>query len=312
MGLALSLRHHFEAERVAFEPGGEGAVLARCLTGDFAPEHGAGPDEPRYERRIGKPEHLVGAAELGDPALGHDGDHVSEPERLVEIVGHLEGRDPFVGMNGAQFTPEHVPRGGIDRRERLVEEQDAGPGGQRPGQRHPLGLAATQPVDRSVEEGLDAEQRSEFPDALPLLGFGERAAEQTVPDILTDVEVRKEMVVLVDESDAAALRRHHRDILAVQVNAALQRGDVARHCLEQRGLARPRRPDEQPVPATRHLEGDILQKEVADPHREPLEADHRRSAGWSTRTSAKTPSATARRSRAAGTAAGSPMVVKRS
>jgi hypothetical protein len=120
------------------------------------------------------------------------------------------------------------------------------------------------------------------------------------------------MILLVDETEPAALGRHAGHVVPVEDHAsALHRG-VPGDGLEQRGLSRPGRPDDQRVSAARHPERDVLELELAGADREPLELDHIRSAGWSRRTSTNTASATSRRSTAAGTAAESPNAVNRS
>ena len=238
VGHSLALRHRLQANRPALEAGRERAVRRAGLEPRDPPvQHGAGPDEGGYEGRIRVPEDLVGAAQLGDPSLREHRHDITEPERLVEIVGHLQRGDVLPGVNRPELPAEHLAGGRIDRGKRLVEEQDGGAGRERTRERHALGLAAAQLVDRAVEQRRDAEERGELPHAVVLRGGIERAGGEAVADVVADVEMGEEVVALVYEAHAAPLRREGGHVGAMQLDPAPERPDVSGHGLEQGGLS---------------------------------------------------------------------------
>ena len=58
-------------------------------------------------------------------------------------MGHEEGGEPQRALlDLADLLAQAAANAGIQRRERLVQQQDPRPHHQRPGQRHPLALAA--------------------------------------------------------------------------------------------------------------------------------------------------------------------------
>ena len=85
----------------------------------------------------------------------------------------------------------------VERRERLVEEEDGGVARQRAGERDTLPLAPREIARPRTGEVRDPEAFEQLVDALP-------PAEG---DVAADIEVRKERVLLEDEPDRTALRR---------------------------------------------------------------------------------------------------------
>ena len=185
----------------------------------------------------------------------HQHDAVAQADRLAHVVRHeddgLSGRAPDLG----QLDVQDVARLRVERGERLVHEQHARIGRQRPSERHALAHPARQLVHVGVgeapqvhllEEGLGARG------ALVLVAdAGELEAEV---DVLARRQPREERRVL--EHDAA-LGPGRVDDLAVERDAsrvgALEPGDE----VEQRRLAAARRAeqaDELPfVDGERHI-----------------------------------------------------------
>ena len=95
-------------------------------------------------------------------------------------------------------SPRTTPaRVGVERRERLVEQQHRRVARERPGQRDPLALAAGEIAGTGAGEVRD-------PEALEQLVHPRAAAEG---DVAADVEVREERVLLEDEPDRPPLGR---------------------------------------------------------------------------------------------------------
>ena len=72
----------------------------------------------------------------------HDGDAARHGQRLVLVMGDDDEGDADILLKPCQFEPHLVAQFGIERRERLVEQQHLRPLDQRAGQRHALALAA--------------------------------------------------------------------------------------------------------------------------------------------------------------------------
>src|SRR6476646_10460388 len=95
---------------------------------------------------------------------------------------------------------------GVERGERLVEQQDLGVAREGAGERDALALAARETAGTSVLEVTD-------PEAVEVL-VGLVAAR--VLDVRAHVEVREQCVVLEDEPDAPLLRPHGDSTLCVE------------------------------------------------------------------------------------------------
>ena len=90
----------------------------------------------------GRAEDLGGAADLHHLAVEHDPDAVGQHAHHGEVVGDEQHRHVMLGTQPAQEV-EHVGlHGDVEGRQDLVAQQQLRPGDQRPGDRHPLALAA--------------------------------------------------------------------------------------------------------------------------------------------------------------------------
>ena len=67
---------------------------------------------------------------------------VGELHRLVLVVGDEDGGEPGLVVDLAQAGAQLLAHAGVERAERLVEEQHPRLDRERPGQRHALALAA--------------------------------------------------------------------------------------------------------------------------------------------------------------------------
>ena len=87
-------------------------------------------------------EDLVGRADLLDLAFVHHQHAVGQFEGLFLVVGHENaGQMDFV-VQAAEPLPEFLPDLGVQRAERLVQQQHFRLDGQRAGQGHALPLSA--------------------------------------------------------------------------------------------------------------------------------------------------------------------------
>ena len=151
-----------------------------------------------------------------------------------------------------QHPAQHLAQRGLDRDvergHRLVEQQHARLGGQRPGDGDPLGLAARDLRRSPARQLADADLVE------PALGVRARRPPGGTPaarpegDVLERVEVREQEGVLAEERRTTGVRRDHpagppgADVgehLVVDDDPADARPHQAGQHAEHRGLARP-------------------------------------------------------------------------
>ncbi len=99
-------------------------------------------DEGEHEGRVRRVIDLVGGADLLDAALAHHHDAVGKLQRLFLVVGDEDGGVAGPVVDFAQPAAQLLADLGVERAERLVEQQHARLDGERAGQRHALPLAA--------------------------------------------------------------------------------------------------------------------------------------------------------------------------
>src|SRR5581483_5689881 len=107
-----------------------------------------------------------------------------------------------------QVVADLDPRRGVERRERLVEQEHAWAGSQRAGKGNALAFAARE--RRRPFAGVAREAEPVEPVASRRGRFGARTASrpQAEGDVVEHAEVREQQVVLEDETDRALLGRH--------------------------------------------------------------------------------------------------------
>src|SRR4051812_46092049 len=138
-------------------PAGMAAGLPSPPLGDLDGEVGALAvlDAPRL-RDVDEP--LV-----DDPARPrrHQHDPLAEPDRLPDVVRDEEDRHAGLPPDAGDLVVHDVAGDGVERRERLVHEQDPTLLRERPGERHALAHAARQLVDALVPRALQVHQPEE-------------------------------------------------------------------------------------------------------------------------------------------------------
>ena len=236
---------------------------------------------------------LGGRTFLGDPALQHDGHPVGHGEGLVVVVRDEDrggaGRDEDL----PQVPGEPVPQRPVQRAERLVEQQQLGVGGQRPGERDALLLAAGEGGGAAV--GIPGQ-----PDEIEQLGDpgGPRAAPraaqpQRVADVVAHARLGEELPVLEHQGEATLVRGHAGEVGAAPADGAggglLQPGDRP----QQRGLAAARRPEDREDVTPRHLQRHVVDGGgPGEGHGEIGELEHQNAPTEPTRSRSTTPMTT--------------------
>ena len=181
---------------------------------------------------------------------------LGQGDGLHRVVGHQEA-DAVVAVELAAQLPAGLEAGaGVEGGQGLVEQQQPGLGGQRPGQGDPLGLAAGQLLRLAGPRSSPRPTRSSH-SAGPGPGLGLRHAPAAQPegDVLEGGEVREEEVVLEHDAHRPGLGR---DVLAggrvvedppVEHHPALVGRQQPGQDPQQRGLAGAVGPEQRRRPA---------------------------------------------------------------
>ena len=101
-------------------------------------------DEMMHERALGLFVHLVGRPDLLDASLGEHDHTVGELQRLLLVVRHEHRGDVDLLVQLTKPAPQLLAHLGVERAERLVEQQNARLDGERTRERDALALAAGQ------------------------------------------------------------------------------------------------------------------------------------------------------------------------
>ena len=159
-------------------------------------------------------------------------------------MGHVQPGDAHLLEQAAEVEGEAVVQLAVERAERLVQQEQAGRRGERPGQRHPLRLAAGQRCHAAALEAREPDQVEQLGHPPPDLGLGSPGHGQPEADVAGDVAVGEQLVVLEDQPEAPAVGGDGPQVLAVPRHAAAVGDEEAGDHPQQRALARPARAEQ--------------------------------------------------------------------
>ena len=201
-------------------------------------------DEVGDERRRRIAVDLHRRADLLDHAVVHDDDAVGDRERLFLVVRDHDRRHAELSLQRADLAAQAHALERVERRQRLVEQEQARRGGERARERDALLLAARELGRELGAAARQADELQQLVDARRRRRLGDLAVDQAVGDVVGDREVGKQRVRLEDDAVVALGRRQHRDVAPALEDAAgglrLEAGDDA----QQRRLAAARRAEE--------------------------------------------------------------------
>ena len=206
--------------------------------------------------------HRRGADEAGDEDVGRaivqlgrsadllqdaeldDGDAVAHRQSLGLIVGHVQGGDAELTLQGSDLRTGLHTELGIQVGQRLIHEEDLRLTNDCTAHGHALTLTTGQSLRLTIEVLGQVEDLSGLLDALAdlfLRGAGDLQGEAHV---VGDGHVRVQSVVLEDHCDVAVLRLHRGDIIATDEDATLVDLFQAGQHAQSRGLTAARRADQ--------------------------------------------------------------------
>ncbi len=109
-------------------------------------------DQPGHVVGPRAPSHIQWRAHLDNPAVLDDHQSISEHRRIDGVVSDHNSWASELGQMSSQLSPDQQPSPGVERCQRLVQQEKPGVAGQRPSQRDSLRLATG---DRSRLRGGD-------------------------------------------------------------------------------------------------------------------------------------------------------------
>ena len=145
-------------------------------------------------------------AGLHDAPAFEDDDAVGQGVGVDGVVGDEQADAVEGGEVAAQVAADVAAGAGVEGGERLVEQEQAGLGGQRPGQRDPLRLAAGQRRGRWPAWSARPTRSSHAAARARAAGLGDAPGAQPEGDVLERGEVGEQQVVLEHHGDRTALR----------------------------------------------------------------------------------------------------------
>ena len=188
----------------AVEPGGEGPGTdgdppggGNTLEEVGVPEEAGGPGIGRPPVQIG------GRANLDHGPVAHHRNMVAHRQCLFLVVGDEDGSGAGGGEDLADLATHPAAQVGVEVGEGLVEQDDGGGGGQRPGEGDPLLLAPGEVAGQAVLEPGEPDQVDDVGDP----GGSPAAPGDAEADVGGDGQVREQGIVLEDHPHLAPFRR---------------------------------------------------------------------------------------------------------
>ena len=232
-------------------------------------------EEAHHEPVRGLVVELARAADLLDPAVVHDRDPVGDGHRLLLVVRDQDGRDVDLVVQPAQPLAQLGAHLGVERAERLVEQQHLRLDRERAGERHALALAAGELVGVALLVAGEPDDLEQLVDARgdPVLRL--LADLHPERDVVAHGHVLERGVVLEHEADPAPLRRHPGGVVAADHDRAGVRLLQPRDDAQQRGLAGAARAQQRRERAVGDLERHAVERdEVAERLADLAYGDH--------------------------------------
>ena len=162
-----------------------------------------------------------------------------------------------------QFGPHSDAQERVQRRQRLVQQQDLRLGDQGARQRDALLLAAGELRRNAARKGRHVHQGEELHRLGVALGLADTAHLQREGDVVAAIEMRKQCVALEHHRGAAAGRRQVGDVGGADEHVTLRDALMAGNHAQRRRLAAARRTQQTAVSARRHAQVDAVHRGAA-------------------------------------------------
>lgn len=153
---------------------------------------------------------------LNDPAVLHDDQPVGQHHGVQRVVRDQDGDGLELGEMPTELGADLQTGAGVQRCKWLVQEQQAGAGGQGTGQGDTLGLAAGQLARLGAAVVREPQAVEPLGGLCAGLRLGGAVTAWSEGHVVQGRQVGEEQVVLEDDADRACLRRRTLQRRAVQ------------------------------------------------------------------------------------------------
>ena len=153
--------------------------------------------------------------DLFETPLAEHRHFVAQVEGILLFVGNDDRGDANPVDQRPEFTTGPLAERRIQIGKRLVQEQHAGLGSQRPREGDALLLSAGQSAHPPTLEPREIHQREGLGDSVARLESGHAERFQAERDVLPYIEMREERIMLKHHAEAALLGTERDDVLAL-------------------------------------------------------------------------------------------------
>ena len=206
--------------------------------------HRRRPDEAGHEHVDRMLVQALWRVDLLEPPVAHHRDAVAHRHRLGLIVGDVQRRRPQLLVQPRDVRPHLDAQLGVEIAQGLVHQERLGRAHDRPPQRNPLALTATQGARPPSEQLADPQPRRDPPHALADRRLLDPLHLEREAHVLIDRHVRVQRVGLEHHRDVAVLRGDVVDDPRADRDRARRRVLEPRDHPQRRRLAGARRPDQ--------------------------------------------------------------------
>ena len=166
----------------------------------------------------------------------HDADAVAHGDRLLLVVGDINEGDTDLALEVLEFELHLLAELQVESTQRFIQQEHLGPVHQRPGQGHPLLLAARQLGGLAVGHGAHLDQVNGPADEVLALRSGDLAHLEAEADIGGHRHVGEQRVALEDGVDGSLVWRTEAHLLTVDTDGPGGREFKAGHHAQSGGL----------------------------------------------------------------------------
>ena len=193
--------------------------------------------------------------------LVHHHHEVGERERLVLAVGDVDEGNAEPPLQPPQLGAHAHAQERVERRQRLVEQQDLRMGDERARQRDALLLAAGELGGDALGEGRHGDELEKLHRLLAPLRLVDAAHLQREGDVVDAIEMREQRVALEHHRRAALGRRQVGDVGVADQDVAFADRLVAGDHPQGRGLAAARGAEQTAIAVGGHAQVDRVDRE---------------------------------------------------
>src|SRR5262249_12186140 len=191
-------------------------------------------DDPGHVQVARSGEDVLSRAALTDATAVHHDDMIAQYQGLEAIMGDDDCWYSQLCQPMSQITSQLLAAGYVQSRERLIQQQEARPTDQRPGQRYALLLTSRKLPWVTVLQAGEIKQIGNLRNSPRPLGIAD--APNSVINVPLHCQVRKQRIFLKQIADLASLRRNRNSALRVEPDL-IGETDVAASRLLESGQA---------------------------------------------------------------------------